>query len=197
MELNQLAKEVHINAVEHGWWENERSFAEIIALIHSELSEALEEYRNGKPNLYYECKYHDTRTKCPDQFNGCQYGKNEGCNIRKPEGIAVELADVIIRILDYCGKEDINIDEMMNQLLILDVNFQLPELISECHLFISLSYNATKRQYIEFTQNYFLIKCIALIMNWCTKNGIDVENIILLKHEYNRTREYKHGGKVI
>lgn len=130
--LIKLRDEIHKNAVAHGWWEEERSFAEIIALCHSELSEALEEYRNKKPMLYYQCEYHDTRIKCPDQYDGCQYGKNNGCNLRKPEGIASELADTIIRILDYCGK-----------------------------------------------------------MN------IDIEEAIRIKHEYNKTRPYKHGGKKI
>lgn len=38
MNMNELAKEIHQNAVEHGWWEEERSFGEIVALCHSELS---------------------------------------------------------------------------------------------------------------------------------------------------------------
>jgi hypothetical protein len=44
LELNEFAKEIHQNAVEHGWWDTKRTFGEIIALCHSELSEALEEH---------------------------------------------------------------------------------------------------------------------------------------------------------
>ena len=49
---------------------------------------------------------------------------------KKPEGIAAELADVIIRVLDYCAYA-----------------------------------------------------------------GIDIENVLKVKHEYNKSRPYRHGGK--
>ena len=109
-------EEIHKNAVDHGWWEDDRSFPEIIALCHSELSEALEEYRNrhGANDIYY--KYTTDRNKT--SLTG------------KPEGIPIELADCIIRIFDYCGKE-----------------------------------------------------------------GIDIFNAIMVKHKYNKTRPYRHGGK--
>ena len=103
--LNDLAKDIYDNAKAHGWWDKPRSFGDIIALCHSELSEALEEYRNGKPAIYYG---------------------EDG----KPEGTAVEMIDCIIRILDWCGHE-----------------------------------------------------------------AIDVDEILKIKHEYNKTRPYRHGGK--
>lgn len=105
--INEFATEVHRNAVDHGWWKEEIKLPEIISLIHSEISEVLEEYRKGR--------------QATEVYPG-----NNG----KPEGIPIELADAIIRILDYCGYA-----------------------------------------------------------------GIDIEAAILQKHEYNKTRPYRHGGK--
>ena|SRR5690242_6968795 len=108
-DIRRLQEEVHECAVEKGWWrDGARNFGELIALAHSELSEALEEYRNGHAmnEIYF--------------LNG------------KPEGVGIELADCIIRILDT----------------------------AEVH-------------------------------------GIDLEEVIRLKIDYNKTRPDRHGGKLI
>ena len=104
-----MQKEIHKNAVEHGWWEEKRAFGELIALCHSELSEALEEYRHGK------------------QPNETYLGEKG-----KLEGIPSELADVVIRIMDMAEHYGINLDKAIRD-----------------------------------------------------------------KHEYNKSRPYKHGGKVL
>ena len=39
-------EEIHRNAKTKGWWEQRRQIPELLCLIHSEISEALEGYRN-------------------------------------------------------------------------------------------------------------------------------------------------------
>jgi len=189
MTINQLAKEVHENAVAHGWWDEERSFDEIIALIHSELSEALEEYRNKRPNIYYVV---DTE-QADGQVVPCIRtdwgdGSFEG---EKPEGIITELADTVIRILDYCGRRNIDIGEALDLRRAGNDTYTLPELVAKCHYLISMAYADAEPRSLYFAE------CISLIDFWCKENGTDLALAIDLKHSYNKTRPYRHGGKII
>jgi len=81
--IRGLADEIHQCAVEKGWYggSTERSPAELIALMHSELSEALEAFRHSNPPDKH----------CP------KFGNAE-----------IELADCIIRILD--AGQHLNLD---------------------------------------------------------------------------------------
>ena len=200
MKINELIKDVHENAVAHGWWEEERPIEEIFALIHSELSEALEEARAGRPNVWYECEY-GTNTSCCSNLHGiCAYRDtaSDVCRHRKekPEGVCVELIDAAIRMMDFLGKLGYTVDEVIfeGELNYLKGSRNMKSVASEiCGLHVGLSYallnfknnkDSFKRPVAEFFSLLFFV-IISL--------GEDPETILIEKHEYNKTRPYKHG----
>ena len=102
-DLNAFAAEVHKNAVAHGWWDNNPSFAETALMFYSEISEAVDEYRNDMPPFYVMKK---ACAECPDYPAGSHYMETDMSKWTpddKPEGVAVEMADCVIRILDWFG----------------------------------------------------------------------------------------------
>jgi len=199
MKLNEFAKGVHQNAVEHGWWEDQRTFGEIVSLCHSELSEALEEFRAKRGMVWYKCDGHV-----------CDLLECEGCETRneridKPEGIAVELADCIIRILDWLGEEEMDPDALLaeaKRYMMCDVPVPLyaasiGDHIARWHLLLSLAYSCWCRASGTYAAALRMALCIYEILNWAEDNGVDMEAILAQKHEYNRTRPYRHGGKAL
>ena len=110
MDICNWQKKIHDLAVSNGWYDGEkRGIPELLCLIHSEISEALECYRKGIMH---------TRLKV------------KGDAI-KPTGFPSECADIAIRLMDMC-------------------------------------------EYLR----------------------IDLEQEIDIKHKYNKTRSYRHGGKL-
>jgi len=89
--LNNMIKDSYQTALDKGWHEpdNEKTFLESAMLIITELSEAVDEFRNGR--AYNEVYYNDDK---PD----------------KPEGIPIEMADVLIRLFDTCAQFGIDLE---------------------------------------------------------------------------------------
>ena len=87
MLIKELAADIHQNAKAHGWWEGSRSYAETVALIHSEWSEALEEARAGRPMLYRTCNEDMEEVKIfqpKDKTDCLNFGKEQTCKYYGP-----------------------------------------------------------------------------------------------------------------
>lgn len=89
--LNDLANDIYLINKSKGWHDKERTALENHMLIVTEVAEATEEVRNGKSEYYLK--------------NG------------KPEGEAAEIADVIIRCLDYSMAKKWDIEKIVNEKL--------------------------------------------------------------------------------
>ena len=200
--LVAFARKVHENAVAHGWWEGKRDMAEVKALIHSEWTEALEEARAGRPMVWHMCPY----TKG-------DYGKQavhenddvhcEACTpeMRKPEGIAVELIDGVIRILDVMAQMFTGDDHEWWKVF----EYAKAEACDRARWDYQINVRAAKVSTIvnvlhdytsdavgaEVAENFGI--AVGIAFEWIKAHGINPEEVMVQKNEYNLTRTYKHG----
>lgn len=120
MNLNEWADEIYEINKANGWFDKERSFGDDIALIHSEVSEALEEYRRNDIEdttlskcLDKEEKQHPGHTRHWLAQN--HFTRDTSNHICKPEGVGSELADIIVRVLDTAKRLDIDMNFEMQR----------------------------------------------------------------------------------
>ena len=83
--IDKFIAECHRIATDKGWWDDERNDGELIALMHSELSEALEAMRN-----------HGTKDNIAEELADCCIRIFDYCGAR-----GIDLQKSLLKKIDY------------------------------------------------------------------------------------------------
>ena len=176
MDFRALQREAHAIAKDHGWWDTERTFGDLISDIHEGLSEARKAYRDevlpSKPHLL------STKVAC-------------------------ELADVVIRVADMAEFYGVDLAgyRLTAGFSAWSGRESFGEWLGEAHGMLSQAfetfYAETKYNSGWRTVSQRLADIILCAERMAAHYGIDLDAAIEAKLEYNRTRPYRHGGKAL
>lgn len=92
--IEEMTEEVYDNNLAHGWFEEDRTVGDDVALLHTEVSEMFEAFRV---------------TGLADATNPAHVFADDVEIPAKPEGFGSEAADVFIRLLDTCKRRGIDL----------------------------------------------------------------------------------------
>ena len=226
MTFSELANRAHKNAIEKGWYDKnpdgsiiQRDVAEVCSLFHSEISEAVEEFRKpqGVKGIYFKypnCAIADDDPamfpNAPPVYSTVEpFEGNKVTSERyaKPEGVAVELADLLIRLGDSAaawGIADL-VDSCCNSKNIVELYLTKTSPIGELAFLHSRVSGLLSRLHIRQAclkipiRDIVIATDIAYIYDgtrvFCVEHGFDLDRALELKMVYNTTRSWRHGGK--
>jgi hypothetical protein len=211
--IASLCKRSHEMSRSKGWYNGEekdpRPMSLITLLMQSEISEALEEWRAHKKldELYYSYKHvgHEMTISHAELDKERHELECMGITDFKPEGILVELADVVIRICQRCGSDETPLEAIINTSIPSNVQFtaDFETMLATCMADIAMSYLVTTpggkamatAGGLPTKPEFFWAAAVAGVFSWAEQNHLDLWSSIELKEQYNSTRPQKHGGK--
>ncbi len=174
MKLTELQKEIFEINKANGWHDKFVTRLEQHELFRTEIDEVYEACQNEEELVWYD---------------------RDG----KPEGIAIELADIAIRILDYFSLSGYDVEQF--DLVEIDskiTEMSIFEFLAFLHSNISLTTEYVRNGYTELMEIDKLFSVIAHIDHFlCVEYSLKLTDLITEKIAYNQTRGYRYGGKVI
>ena len=199
MNLNELAKQIHQNAKDKGFYDVTPNTGERFMLIVSEAAEALEAHRKGKAantKTFFELikKYESNGYEI---YNSGIFGREFQKYVK--DSAADELADVVIRILDYCAFAGIEIDNEERGGVVIPANFGEALLrITGSIYYASIGARQSEKADKYFDRHHFICdlhSALDEVFTLCQQEEINILTHIELKMKYNATRERLHGKK--
>ena len=184
MNLNELRDEAYSIAKANGWHEEERSDSHWLMLIITEIAEAVQADRKGHHSRV-ERFIEDMSDK--DNADGDLWFRlTFAQNIENT--VESELADIVIRLLDFAGLRGIPLDDA-NKILdegLEETTIPLPVFMSQTCADIANE---------NYTVARIVNEIIASIIAYRRNKGVDIEFFIRTKMKYNHLRGYHHGGQ--
>lgn len=192
MDLAAMQAEVFEVNTANGWFTEDRHFEEGIALIHSEIAEMLEAYRDhGLEDVTHRC----TDPSC---------GHDPMFAPRpKPEGVGSEAADILIRLLDEAHRQGLEIRQFSEKNHV-SAGLTFGQRLARLHMYVAQwHWNVIRLETQEDvtaasmkrTSEWHLAKSYNYLLSVCEEFGIDLHAEYTRKIAYNRTRGHRHGGK--
>lgn len=171
IDWDALAKVVHEDNVKKGFWPPEgRNFGEMIALAHSEISEAHDDWHHSRA----------PDEKLPQFMN-----------------TFVEIADCMIRLLDTMGHvngsvADLNVEDYRDSKFGVSQYQSMGDNLMLINSKLTGALEAHRKHEVAagFLEDAFML-CWALMV----EHDQDALGIVEAKLTYNRQRPYKHGKK--
>lgn len=185
--LAQMTDEIRALNTDKGWRTDSNTHGDYVAILHSEITEALEAYRDHRLD-------DATRPTC-----GRAAGTGEACpehGPSKPEGVGSEFADVLIRVLDMCDVFGLAMPESWDTLADVTPG-ALPahaetfgDHIAYLHLRAALMTRFVK-------DGFYAAGMLAVLVAVCNLYGVDLTAEYERKMTYGWTRPYQHGGRTL
>lgn len=182
---NDLRDVCYQNACEHGFHDKEYSDEHWLMLIITEIGEAVNAHRSGKrarKDMFLELQKHDSSYQKQDKKMAEKFFRRVFEDYIK-NTVEDELADVVIRCLDYAGLKRFDLPPLIDTSL-YDLSF------TEC--MYSVIQQLTKSP-LRTVDGHSLMIVISTVLKEANNIGIDLLWFIEQKMRYNKTRERIHG----
>lgn len=181
--LKEWAKQIYENACAHGWHEESKPNELWMALVLSEVAEAIEADRKDRRVTEKQLESFIAITTSDENYKATDLIFKASFEYFIKGTLEEELADVVIRLLDYINMRwENNYDWDYSP-----SDFDIPD------SFPVAAWKLVKNILERGSMN--VRDSIQYVLEWSEKLGINISQFIEWKMKYNSLRSYKHGGK--
>ena len=195
---NEWRDRCHALACDNGWHDKPHTDGHLLMLAVTEIAEAVEAFR-APINTEFPFRpwaEQPAWRRCP--YCGCQprvmpdgserFTCEQAIDNGKPCGVASELADVVIRLLDLAGLRAVDVSGCTPP---------DPHPMGSTPAFVASCWGLVRDTVLhEAAPHHMWVGWLcSLTVELANSHGVDLAAAIARKHAYNETRSWRHGGK--